>query len=82
MRSSMSAARRRGHLSRHERQRVARLEHEQRLKELLVKQARINTALDLDKNERQVAPDNPVTEKTPTTFVERTQGTTGAEMTV
>ena len=48
-------------------------EHEQRLKELLLKQAQLNAALDLDKNERQVAPDDPQTEKepTPTTFTDR-----------
>ena len=38
-------------------------EHEARLKELLAKQAQLNAALDLDKNERQVAPDDPQTEK-------------------
>jgi hypothetical protein len=32
-------------------------EHEARLKELLVRQSELNAALDLDKNERQVAPD-------------------------
>ena len=59
-------------------------EHEQRLKELLVKQADLNAALDLDKNERQVAPDDPQTEKEqpPSTFVERTQTAHAAEMTV
>src|SRR5206468_4095546 len=31
-------------------------EHEARLKELLVRQAELNAALDLDKGERQVAP--------------------------
>jgi hypothetical protein len=46
-------------------------EHEQRLKELLVKQAQLNAALDLDKNERQVAPDDPQVEKVPSTFVGR-----------
>ncbi len=48
-------------------------QHEQRLKELLVKQAQLNAALDLDKNERQVAPDDPQTEKepAPSSFVER-----------
>jgi N12 class adenine-specific DNA methylase len=48
-------------------------EHEQRLKELLVKQAELNALLDLDKNEKQVAPDDPQMEKqaVPTTFVER-----------
>jgi hypothetical protein len=48
-------------------------EHEARLKELLLKQAELNALLDLDKNERQVAQDDPQTEKegTPTTFVGR-----------
>jgi len=32
-------------------------EYEARLKELLAKQAELNTALDLDKGERQVAPE-------------------------
>ncbi len=31
-------------------------EHEARLKELLIRQAQLNAALDLDKNEKQVAP--------------------------
>jgi hypothetical protein len=34
-----------------------RYEHEARLKELLVRQAELNAALDLDKGERQVAPE-------------------------
>ena len=34
-------------------------EHEARLKELLIKQAALNAALDLDKGERQVAPSVP-----------------------
>jgi hypothetical protein len=48
-------------------------EHEQRLKELLLKQAQLNAALDLDKNERQVAPDDPQTERelAPSTFASR-----------
>jgi hypothetical protein len=48
-------------------------EHERRLKELLAKQAELNAALDLDKNERQVAPDDTQTEKDagPSTFVGR-----------
>jgi N12 class adenine-specific DNA methylase len=48
-------------------------EHERRLKELLAKQAELNAALDLDKNERQVAQDEPQTEKDagPSTFVGR-----------
>jgi hypothetical protein len=59
-------------------------EHEQRLRELLVKQAQLNAALDLDKNERQVAPDDPQTEKDamPSTFVERTQSAHTSEMTM
>ena len=57
-------------------------EHEQRLKELLVKQAQLNAALDLDKNERQVAPDDPQTEKEPaaSTFAARVSGDRAAEM--
>jgi hypothetical protein len=31
-------------------------EHEARIKELLVRQAQLNAALDLDKNKKQVAP--------------------------
>ena len=48
-------------------------EHEQRLKELLTKQAELNKALDLDKNERQVAPDDPQNDKAaePAGFVSR-----------
>jgi hypothetical protein len=48
-------------------------EHEHRLKELLTKQAQLNAALDLDKNERQVAPDDPQTEREPaaSTFAAR-----------
>jgi N12 class adenine-specific DNA methylase len=38
-------------------------EHEQRLKELLAKQAELNAALDLDKHERQVAQDSAETEE-------------------
>jgi hypothetical protein len=34
-------------------------EHEQRLKELMVKQAELNAALDLDKHEAQVVADAP-----------------------
>ena len=58
-------------------------EHEQRLKELQVKQAQLNAALDLDKNERQVAPDDPQTEKeiTPSTFAARLEEQRGADMT-
>jgi hypothetical protein len=57
-------------------------EHEQRLKELLVQQAKLNRALDLDKNERQVAPDDPQTEKeaAPSTFVERVVSERSAEI--
>jgi hypothetical protein len=59
-------------------------EHEERLKELQLKQAQLNAALDLDKNERQVAPDDPQTEKenTSSTFVERTSHSTAEEMTM
>jgi N12 class adenine-specific DNA methylase len=59
-------------------------EHEQRLKELLTKQAQLNAALDLDKNERQVAPDDPQTEKepAPSSFVERTAVQRTPEMTL
>ena len=57
-------------------------EHEQRLKELLTKQAQLNAALDLDKNERQVAPDDPQTEKeqVPSTFAARVSADRAAEM--
>jgi hypothetical protein len=54
-------------------------EHEQRLRDLLVKQAELNAALDLDKNEHQVAPDSTETEvhESPpserSTFVSRLQ---------
>jgi hypothetical protein len=34
-------------------------EHDARLKDLLALQAQVNAALDLDKNEHQVAPDDP-----------------------
>ena len=34
-------------------------EQEQKLRELLARQAQVNAALDLDKNEHQVAPDDP-----------------------
>lgn len=49
--------------------------HEARLKELLLKQAELNSLLDLDKNERQVAQDDPQleTEKAPNGFVARLQ---------
>jgi N12 class adenine-specific DNA methylase len=59
-------------------------EHEQRLKELLATQAELNRALDLDKNERQVAPDDPQTEKeqAPTTFVGRVAAERATEMTL
>jgi N12 class adenine-specific DNA methylase len=59
-------------------------EHERRLKELLIQQAQLNAALDLDKNERQVAPDDPQTEKEPTasTFVARVSCDRAAEMTL
>jgi hypothetical protein len=58
-------------------------EHEQRLKELLATQTELNRTLDLDKNERQVAPDDPQTEKEPisSTFVGRVQRERAAEMT-
>jgi hypothetical protein len=57
-------------------------EHEQRLKELLVKQAQVNSALDLDKNERQVAPDDPQSDKeqAPSTFAARVSADRGTEM--
>ena len=57
-------------------------EHEQGLKELLTKQAQLNAALDLDKNEHQVAPDDPQTEKdpAPTTFAARINTDRAAEM--
>jgi chromosome segregation ATPase len=57
-------------------------EHEKRLKELLVKQTQLNAALDLDKNERQVALDDPQTEKEPaaSTFASRVSADRAAEM--
>ncbi len=56
-------------------------EHERRLKELLLKQTEINSLLDLDKNERQVAQDDPQTEKEtpPSTFVGRLQAENRAD---
>jgi hypothetical protein len=51
-------------------------EHERRLKELLAKQAELNAALDLDKNERQIVQDSSADaepKETPTTFVARLQ---------
>lgn len=39
-------------------------EHEARLKELLVKQAQLNAALDLDKHDAQTVPEMPEAEKT------------------
>jgi N12 class adenine-specific DNA methylase len=59
-------------------------EHEQRLKELLLKQAELNRTLDLDKNERQVAPDDGQTEKeqSPSTFASRIALERCAEMTL
>ncbi len=54
-------------------------EHDQRLKDLLVKQAQLNAALDLDKNEHQVAQDSAETEVTESplparnSFVQRLQ---------
>jgi N12 class adenine-specific DNA methylase len=50
-------------------------EHERRLKELLAKQAELNAALDLDKNERQIAQNSSDAEPkdAPTTFVARLQ---------
>jgi N12 class adenine-specific DNA methylase len=59
-------------------------EHEQRLRDLLAKQAELNRALDLDKNERQVVPDEPQPEKepAPSTFVERLARSRAPEMTL
>jgi N12 class adenine-specific DNA methylase len=59
-------------------------EHEQGLKDLLARQAQLNAALDLDKNEQQVAPDDPQTEKdtAPPTFAQRVQQTRASEMTL
>jgi N12 class adenine-specific DNA methylase len=59
-------------------------EHEDRLKQLLAKQAQLNAALDLDKNERQVAPNDPQSERAPepSTFVERIQSSQSPAMTV
>ena len=57
-------------------------EHERRLKELLTQQAQLNAALDLDKNERQVAPDDPQTQMEPaaSTFAARVSADRAAEM--
>jgi hypothetical protein len=56
-------------------------EHEQRLKELLVKQAELDAALDLDKSEQQVAPDNSDNEKEAApTFVGRLTSERRTEM--
>jgi len=57
-------------------------EHERRLKELLTQQAQLNAALDLDKNERQVAPDDPQTQMAPgpSTFAARVSADRAAEM--
>ena len=60
-------------------------EHEQRLHDLLAKQAELNRALDLDKHDSQVAPDDPQTEKETApaaTFVERIASERAAEMTL
>ncbi len=59
-------------------------EHEARLKELLSKQAELNPALDLDKNERQVAPDDGQCQKeaAPNTFVERVATQRASELTI
>jgi N12 class adenine-specific DNA methylase len=46
-------------------------EHEQRLKELLAKQAQLNAALDLDKNEHQVAQDSADAEGKDTPLTDR-----------
>jgi N12 class adenine-specific DNA methylase len=56
-------------------------EHDARLKELLNKQAELNALLDLDKNERQVAQDDPQTEKDKAAagFVARLQAENRAE---
>ena len=47
-------------------------EHEQRLKDLLTKQAQLNAALDLDKNEHQVAQDSAETEGKESALSDRT----------
>ena len=47
-------------------------EHEQRLKDLLAKQAQLNAALDLDKNEHQVAQDSAETEGKESALSDRT----------
>jgi len=60
-------------------------EHEQRLKDLLVRQAQLNAALDLDKNEQQLAQDSAETEikesplPEPSTFVSRLQAADNRE---
>jgi hypothetical protein len=57
-------------------------EHEARLKGLLARQAQLNAALDLDKNERQVAPEDSETQKepAPATFAEQIRQERAAEL--
>ena len=57
-------------------------EHEARLKELLARQAELNAALDLDKNERQVAPEeiHIAKEPVPSSFAARVMADRDAEL--
>jgi hypothetical protein len=57
-------------------------EHEQRLRDLLVKQAELNASLDLDKSDRQVATDDleEKQSKAPDTFVARLADQRASEM--
>jgi hypothetical protein len=57
-------------------------EHEQLLKDLVATRAGLNRALDLDKHDSQVAPDEPEGEKqaAPATFMERIRRERTAEI--
>jgi hypothetical protein len=57
-------------------------EHEARLKELLARQAELNAVLDLDKNERQIAPEDSeaIKRQAPATFVNRIASEKASEM--
>ena len=60
-------------------------EHEQRMKELMTKQAELNASLDLDKSERQVVAETPETEEAksvPSSFLARVQAGSPSEMTL
>jgi hypothetical protein len=59
-----------------------RLRAEARLKELLARQAELNAVLDLDKNERQIAPEDSeaIKRQAPATFVNRIASEKASEM--